>query len=81
MICLQLKGPKKNLMKCMDKIDFVLNCGVCKRNFNALQRNTWNYYYDFRFIEIIVCSNRCETIYLASNAATKDFDEALKLTG
>jgi hypothetical protein len=58
---------------------FDLKCDVCKRIFNAKTNQDWNYYYNFQFKEMICCSNRCQSIYLAGNEATKDFDETLKL--
>lgn len=58
---------------------FDLKCDVCKRIFNAKTNQDWNYYYNFQFKEMICCSNRCQSIYLAGNEATKDFDETLRL--
>jgi hypothetical protein len=58
---------------------FDLKCDVCKRIFNAKTNQDWNYYYNFQFKEMICCSNRCQSIYLAGNEATKDFDGTLKL--
>ena len=58
---------------------FDLKCDVCKRIFNAKTNQDWNYYYNFQFKEMICCSNRCQSIYLAGNEATKDFDGTLRL--
>lgn len=58
---------------------FDLKCDICKRIFNAKTNQDWNYYYNFQFKEMICCSNRCQSIYLAGNEATKDFDGTLKL--
>lgn len=58
---------------------FDLKCDICKRKFNAKKVKDWDYFYNFQFKEMICCSTRCQSIYLAGNEATKDFDGTLKL--
>jgi len=67
-------------MKNLKKTDFDLRCGICKYKFNALDRNSWNYDYDSRFKEIVMCSDRCQLIFSASNPTAKDFVEKGQLT-
>jgi len=67
-------------MKNLKKTDFNLRCGICKYKFNALDRNSWNYDYDSRFKEIVMCSDRCQLIFSASNVTAKDFVEKGQLT-
>jgi len=62
-------------MKNLKKTDFDLRCGICKYKFNALDRNSWNYDYDSRFKEIVMCSDRCQLIWSSSNQSAKNFDE------
>ena len=67
-------------MSKLRKNDFCLHCGVCKRKFNTLNSNSWNYDYDTRFKEIVMCSDRCQLIWSASNPTAKDFVEKGQLT-
>ncbi len=62
-------------MSKLRKNDFFLHCGVCKRKFNTLNSNSWNYDYDSRFKEIVMCSDRCQLIWSSSNQSAKNFDE------
>ena len=65
-------------MKNLKKTDFDLRCGICKYKFNALNRNSWNYDYDSRFKEIVMCSDRCQLIFASSNLTAKN-SEKIKL--
>ena len=65
-------------MKNLKKTDFDLRCGICKHKFNALNINSWTYEFDNRFKEIVMCGDRCQLIFAASNSTAKN-SEKIKL--
>ena len=64
-------------MEKLRKNDFYLRCGICKYKFNALDRISWNYEFDNRFKEIVMCGDRCRLIFFSSNPAPNHSVEAI----
>tara|TARA_R110000751_G_scaffold224982_2_gene326930 strand:- start:361 stop:534 length:174 start_codon:yes stop_codon:yes gene_type:complete len=55
----------------LEKLNFNLRCGVCKKVFNTLKYNDWSYHQDGRLQDVVTCSDRCQLILLSSTGKTK----------
>ena len=54
-----------------------LLCDCCKKKFNPRFSDNFSYHFDINGREIICCNLRCQTVVLASIAATKSFVETM----